>query len=306
VERDIEDGGGESLSSHTICILTPAPDYYEDWSWPREDYLRLFGGGLTFRSWTDPGDLTGFDLILPLLAWGYQRDCPAWFALLDRLEGLPVVNPAKVLRWNSDKAYLIDLEAEGVAIVPTLLRESLTDAALASAREIFGCAKLVVKPPISGGADGTYLIGASDPMPAEASGKRMLVQPFLPAIASEGELSLFYFGGQYSHAISKHPAEGDFRVQEQFGGEERPLDAPKDARGLAEAALAATQSLLDCKPLTYARIDMLRDEAGEVRLMELELIEPSLFLHFARDEGAMFAEAVLAKLKAAENWANSQ
>jgi hypothetical protein len=275
-----------------IATLTPAPDYYEDWSVPQADYRRLLGEDIAFRPWADPGDLSGFDLILPLLAWGYQRDCPAWFALLDRLESLPVTNPARVLRWNSDKAYLLDLDSEGVAIVPTAIRESLNDTALDFAREIFGTGRLVVKPPISGGADGTYLIGPSDPLPAEVTGKRMLIQPYLPAIAAEGELSLFYFGGHYSHAISKHPADGDFRVQEQFGGKERPLDAPEDARALAETVLSATQKLMDCGPLTYARIDMLRDEDGAVRLMELELIEPSLFLRFAADGGAAFADAV--------------
>jgi glutathione synthase/RimK-type ligase-like ATP-grasp enzyme len=275
-----------------ICILTPAPDYYEDWSVPAADYCRLLSADIAFRPWTDPGDLSGFDLIMPLLAWGYQRDCPAWFALLEQLEALPVANPAAVLRWNSDKAYLLELEAKGVAIVPTLMRGALNDAALETARDIFGSPQLVVKPPISGGADGTYLIGPSDPLPAEALGQRMLIQPFLPAITAEGELSLFYFGGHYSHAISKHPAEGDFRVQEQFGGQESAAGAPADAKALAEAALAATQKLQDCKPLAYARIDMLRDEDAAFRLMELELIEPSLFLKFASDNGAMFASTI--------------
>jgi glutathione synthase/RimK-type ligase-like ATP-grasp enzyme len=277
-----------------IAILTPAPDYYEDWSVPAADYRRLLGEDIAFRPWTDPGDLSGFDLILPLLAWGYQRDCPAWFALLDHLATLPVTNPPAVLRWNSDKAYLLELEAECVAIVPTLMHGALNEEALDTARDIFDSPRLVVKPPISGGADGTYLIGPSDPLPAEVVGQRMLIQPFLPAIAADGELSLFYFGGRYGHAISKHPAEGDFRVQEQFGGQERSLHAPDDAKTLAEAALAATQKLQGCQPLAYARVDMLRDEAGTVRLMELELIEPSLFLRFAEDEGAMFANAIFA------------
>jgi glutathione synthase/RimK-type ligase-like ATP-grasp enzyme len=277
-----------------IAILSPAPDYWENWLLPKAHYERLLGSDLMFRPWTDPGDLTGFDLILPLGAWGYQRDCEAWFALLDRMEqqALPVANPARILRWNSDKAYLTELEAEGVAIVPTAIRESMNDSVLDFAREIFCTTRLVVKPPISGGADGTFLIGPSDPLPAEAVGQRMLIQPFLPTIAGEGEFSLFYFAGQYSHAISKHPAEGDFRVQEQFGGEERELEAPIDAKALAEAALAATDRLHGCCPLTYARIDMLRGEDGAFRLMELELIEPSLFLHFASDDGAMFAEAI--------------
>jgi glutathione synthase/RimK-type ligase-like ATP-grasp enzyme len=281
-----------------IAILTPAPDYWENWSLPKAHYERLLGPDLTFRPWTDPGDLAGCGLILPLITWGYQRDVPAWYALLDRLEaeGLPLANPAQVLRWNSDKAYLVALAEEGVATVPTLIRESLSDAALANARDILESPRLVVKPPISGGADGTYLIGPSDPLPAEVVGQRMLVQPFLPAIAEEGEYSLFYFAGSYGHAISKHPADGDFRVQEQFGGVERGIDAPADAKALAEAALAATDQLLGCGPLTYARIDMVRDGEGIFRLMELELIEPSLFLQFAGDEGAMFAEAVRAQL----------
>jgi glutathione synthase/RimK-type ligase-like ATP-grasp enzyme len=281
-----------------IAILSPAPDYWENWSLPKAHYERLLGSDLMFRPWTDPGDLSGFNLITPLIAWGYQRDCEAWFALLDRMEeeSLPVVNPARILRWNSDKAYLTELEAEGVAIVPTAIRESMNDSVLDFAREIFGTGRLVVKPSISGGADSTYLLGPSDPLPAEAVGKRMLIQPFLPTIAEEGEFSLFYFAGLYSHAISKHPAKGDFRVQDQFGGEERELEAPIDAKALAEAALAATDRLHGCGPLTYARIDMLRGADGAFRLMELELIEPSLFLHFASDDGAMFAEAVKKRL----------
>jgi glutathione synthase/RimK-type ligase-like ATP-grasp enzyme len=275
-----------------IAILTPAAGYYEDWSVPKADYARLLGDDLIFRSWTDPGDLSGFDLILPLIAWGYQRDCPRWFALLDRLETLPVANPAKVLRWNSDKAYLVELADAGVSTVPTLIRESLNEAALDSAREIFGTSRLVTKPPISGGADGTFLIGPSDSLPPEAIGQRMLIQPFLHAISEEGEYSLFYFSGQYSHAISKHPAKGDFRVQEQFGGVERSVEAPADARALAEAAMAATQRRMACDALTYARIDMVRDSEGTFRLMELELIEPSLFLMHAPDGGEAFAEAI--------------
>ncbi len=256
------------------------------------DYRRLLGDDIVFRSWTEPGDLNNFDAILPLIAWGYQRDCPRWFALLDQLETIPVINPARVLRWNSDKAYLLDLENEGIAIVPTAIRESINEGALEFAREIFGCSKLVIKPPISGGADGTYLIGPSDPLPSEILGQPMLIQPFLSAIAVEGELSLFYFGGQYSHAISKHPAKGDFRVQEQFGGLEKAAEAPVDARELAESSLAATAKLMDCGPIAYARVDMVRDDDGILRLMELELIEPSLFLKFAPDGGACFANAI--------------
>jgi glutathione synthase/RimK-type ligase-like ATP-grasp enzyme len=121
-----------------IAILTPAPDYWENWSLPKAHYQRLLGPDLAFRSWTDPGDLSGFDLILPLDRVGVSAQCPRLVSrLLDRLEaeGLPLANPANVLRWNSDKAYLAELNEAGVATVPTLIRESMNDAALATARD---------------------------------------------------------------------------------------------------------------------------------------------------------------------------
>lgn len=270
-----------------IAILTPAPGYYEDWSTPAGHYRGLLGDALDFRPWTDPGDLSGFALVLPLLAWGYQRAPDEWYAALDGWAGLPCANAVEILRWNTDKGYLADLEAEGVAIVPTRVTDTLSDADLAVARGEWGAEALVVKPAISGGADGTYRLAAGDDLPADVTGQRMLVQPLMPRIASEGEYSLFLFDGQFSHAILKRPAAGDFRVQEQFGGTEIAIDAPASALALARAAIDAAPA----RPL-YARVDMVRDEAGDFRLMELELIEPSLFLQFAGDGGAMFAQAV--------------
>ncbi len=280
-----------------ICFLTPAENYEEDWSVLEADYWRLFGEALTFRRWTEPGELSGFDLVSPLLAWGYQRDCAGWFALLDRMEAesLAVCNPVRVLRWNSDKSYLAELDVAGVATVPTRISAALDDATLAQARTAFGTDLLVVKPPISGGADGTFRLAGSDALPDSVAGKRMMIQPFLPSIVAEGEYSLFYFGGVFSHSIIKRPAEGDFRVQDQFGGYEEAIAAPKAARALAEAALIETANITQTGALAYARVDMLRDGEGQFRLMELELIEPSLFLRFSGDNGAAFADAMLSR-----------
>src|SRR3546814_3504419 len=98
--------------------------------------------------WTDPGDLAGYDLVLPLFAWGYQRDVATWYALLDRLEreALPVVNTVPVLRWNSDKAYLAELGAKGVAVVPTVEVAALDDASLAEAMAALATGEIVIKP----------------------------------------------------------------------------------------------------------------------------------------------------------------
>ena len=275
-----------------VAILVPAPDYEEKWqpAFARKA-AALTAAGLIVeqRAWTDPGDLTGYDLVLPLFAWGYQRDVAAWYALLDRIEseGLPVVNPVPVLRWNSDKAYLAELGGKGVAVVPTVEVAALEDASLAEAMSELLTDEVVIKPAISGGADGTHRIAPGAPVPPDALGRRRLVQPMMSGILTEGEFSLFFFAGKFSHAIVKRPASGDFRVQEQFGGRETVWDASDAAQTLAAAALAAAPA-----PPVYARVDMVGDAAGRLHIIELELIEPSLFLHHAPDKGAAFGSAV--------------
>lgn len=279
-----------------VAILVPAPDYEEKWqpAFARKAAALTAAGLLVEqRIWTDPGDLAGHELILPLFAWGYQRDVARWYGLLDRIESeaLPMANPVPVLRWNSDKAYLADLAAKGVAVVPTVEVAALDAAALADARRALGTEEVVIKPAISGGADGTHRIAPDDSIPADALGQRRLVQPLMPGILTEGEFSLFFFGGRFSHAIVKRPAAGDFRVQEQFGGRETAWESSDAARTLAAMALAAVPV-----PPVYARVDMVGDAAGRLHVMELELIEPSLFLHHAADKGAAFAQAVYASV----------
>jgi glutathione synthase/RimK-type ligase-like ATP-grasp enzyme len=272
-------------------ILTPAPDFWEPWDWAYDvEAAALRAGGLEVeaRAWTDPGDLAGFDAVLPLVAWGYHLRFDQWCALLGRMgeaEGPPMINPPALLRWNSDKSYLAELAAAGVPTVASRTIDALDDAALGAARAHFG-EQLVIKPLVSASADDTYRIGPGDPVPAPVLGKRMLVQPFMPSIA-RGEYSLMLFDGQFSHCIVKTPKAGDFRVQPHLGGTETPATPPLGAIDLARAALAAAPA-----PAVYARVDMVEDEAGELRIMELELIEPALWLQHAPDGGAAFAAAI--------------
>jgi len=276
------------------AVLVPAPDYREEWGWAYDveaAALERAGFEVEAVAWTEAGDLGAFDVVLPLVVWGYHFRFAEWLALLDRMAapGAPrMINPPELLRWNSDKAYLEELAASGVPTVPSRTIAALDAQALAEARAAFGD-ELVIKPLVSAAADGTYRLSANDSIPDAARGKRMLVQPYLPSIAATGEYSLVLFGGAFSHAIVKRPKPGDFRVQPHLGGSETPCPPPPGAIELATAALAAAPA-----PATYARVDMVADDAGKLRIMELELIEPALWLQHAPDGGAAFGTAVRA------------
>jgi glutathione synthase/RimK-type ligase-like ATP-grasp enzyme len=273
-------------------LLCPAQDYPEAYDWAYDNQAEaLESAGFTVegRRWTADAPEAGADLVLPLVAWGYHQHIAQWHAFLDRLEAArtTVLNPIPLLRWNSDKSYLVELGAAGISTVPTIAVAALDDAALAHARTRFAPTELVVKPPVSAAADGTYRLAAGDEVPEAVRGKRMLIQPFQRAISTQGELSLLLFGGELSHALIKRPKPGDYRVQPHLGGTEMLCEAPSEAVALAYSALAAAPALA-----TYARVDMIADEAGNWQIMELELIEPALWLPRAPGSAERFAAAV--------------
>ena len=122
----------------------------------------------------------------------------------------------------------------------------------------------------------------------------MIIQPMIEEIARTGEFSLMLFGGVFSHSVVKRPKSGDFRVQPHLGGITLPSPPPPGAEELARAALAAAPA-----EATYARVDIVPDDEGVLRIMELELIEPALFLDHAPDGGAAFTRSILAAAQTA-------
>ncbi len=277
-----------------LAFLTPAPDYPEpcDWAFDVEaGAVRARGVEVDAVSWTEGHDLTGYDLVLPLVAWGYHLRYPQWLSFLDdlRARSLPVVNPPELLRWNSDKAYLKELGAKGIPSVQTIEAEALSDVDLTAAAARLDTPELVIKPPVSGGAFGTHRIRVGNEIPASEHGQRMMIQPFLPSIATEGEYAVILFAGTYSHTVVKRPKSGDFRVQPHLGGSTDPCEPPPGAIELAQASLAAAPA-----EATYARVDIVRGPDEQLQIMELELIEPALFLDVAPQGKDAFADAVVA------------
>jgi glutathione synthase/RimK-type ligase-like ATP-grasp enzyme len=283
-----------------IAVLVPDPAYPEPWRWAYDveaGILAEAGAEVEAVTWNDAGDLSAFDLVLPLVAWGYHLDYPRWLSVLLRAEreGWPMINSPELLRWNSDKAYLTELADAGVPTVPTLAVECCCDEDLEEARRRFGSDWLVIKPPVSASAMGAHRIGPKDDLPSDSRGKPMIVQPLIEEIARTGEFSLMLFGGEYSHVVVKRPKSGDFRVQEYHGGETSPCKSPPaGAIELAKTALASAPA-----EAVYARVDIVPDDEGVLRIMELELIEPALFLDHSPDAGAAFTRAILSAARKA-------
>jgi len=281
-----------------ITVLTPDPNdpsYAGQWPEVLARLDRTLAGGghrLTPTPWTDhvatADGLMAADLVLPVIAWGYHRRHSDWLTATRRWAeaGVRMVNPPSVLGWNSDKAYLARLAEGGVPIPPTIWTDGVTKAQVDVAFRAFGTDRIVVKPTVSAGAFRTLRLSPSEVLIDPPTGPAM-IQPYLPTIETEGETSLLFFGGKFSHAVNKRPVPGDFRIQVQFGGRYRSVEPSEAALAVAERVLAAVD-----EPLLYARIDLAPDAGGQWLLMEAELIEPDFYLANDPRRGAGLVEAV--------------
>ena len=250
--------------------------------------------------WDDEAiDWTRFAAVVVRSPWDYFVRPAEFAAWLDRVEalGAPLWNPVELLRWNMDKRYLRELERSGIRCVPTHWAEDASGGSLADVLRRNGWTHAVVKPVVSGGAHETSLVSAATLDDAAEAGFRRLarqgamVQPLVEEIRSEGEWSLLFFAGDFSHAVLKRPAAGDFRVQTAHGGREEAAAPPPDLVAFARQALAPVAG-----PWLYARVDICR-HAGAWALMELEMLEPSLFLSEDAAAPARFARAVAAVVR---------
>lgn len=258
---------------------------------------RLQRLGLEARAvvWSDP-DVAwkDFDLVVLRSTWDYFERFPAFEAWLARLERdrVPLQNPLPLVRWNIDQRSLGELQARGVRIVPTRFLDQGAAVDLAALLQEQRWGEAVLKPAVSGNAYRTVRIapgqGARHQQALETVLQHgaALVQPFVPEVLTAGELSLFFFEGAFSHAVRKVPAEGDFRVQESYGSTVSRVHPQPALIAQAEAILAA----LPLPPL-YVRIDGIPLAEG-LALMEVEAIEPSLFLSYAPEALDRYVAAV--------------
>jgi len=246
--------------------------------------------------WTEPLP-PALDALILRSTWDYHLRLSEFLAWVDAVEaaGIPLLNPPGTIRWNVDKKYLLEVEARGIPIVPTRHAARGSGVALPVLLRDAGWTEVVVKPSVSGGAFETWRAGpgAKDAVRFALQLERMdcLVQPFLPELVSEGEWSLLFFRGAYSHAVLKRPERGDFRVQEEFGGVAARAEAPPAVVEAAARALEASG-----QDTFYARVDGVV-RGGRLEVMELELVEPSLFLEPSPGAAERFVDALFRHLR---------
>jgi glutathione synthase/RimK-type ligase-like ATP-grasp enzyme len=248
--------------------------------------LERRGVNVAAIAWDDPNaQWDRFDAIVLRSTWDYHRridEFRAWLAAMEAQQ-VSLWNPAAVVRNNIHKGYLLELEARGIDVVPTvLLRDSRELDRVLTSR---GWERAVVKPAVSASAYRTHVVARGGAHPELATGE-WLVQPFVEEVTTRGEWSLLFAGNEYSHAVLKRPNDGDFRVQAELGGSAVATMPPQFLIEQARALLDAIPH-----PLLYARVDGIERD-GRLVLMELELTEPSLFLVTDPDAPSCFADAI--------------
>ncbi|XOV80310.1 MAG: RimK family alpha-L-glutamate ligase [Aestuariibacter sp.] len=257
--------------------------------------LKHVGWQVETVSWRATGiNWSDYDLVIIRSPWDYQQDADAFLHCLETIESESrLLNDLTTVKWNISKTYLQDVQEAGIAIVPTLFPNQLDSDTVNSAFTQFSCDELVIKPVISANADHTYRLTRSNLTGQLAQyqnifqRREFMLQPFIRNIMEEGEYSLFYFGEQFSHAIKKVPKSGDFRVQEEHGGQ--LFSVIPDAE-----LLCIAQDTLSCIPgkTLYARLDFVRYN-NRYMAMELELIEPSLYFNLDAESPQRFVHAML-------------
>ncbi len=277
----VTDAKRPQLTDDDRLVLTPAA---------------ALGVELVPARWDDPGeDWARFRKIILRSTWTYHQQLDRFEGWLGELEGLPVANALPTLRRNLRKTYLSELSSLGVPILPTAWPRVGDD--LATIARDHGWHDVVAKPVVSAGSWNTFRgppDALGDAQALSDAGVQMMLQAFCPAVLDEGEWSLIFLGGRFSHAILKVPAAQQYFVQEEYGGRILPRVAPAQLHTLARAALDAWR-LLAPEAALYARVDLLRGPEGYA-VAELELIEPSLYLGLDPQAPTRFATAILASL----------
>ena len=244
--------------------------------------MKMFGWTAEEISWRNKiVDWSDYDAVIVRSTWDYQNDAEKFVGVLEKINSLSYLeNDLNLMKWNMNKNYLFDLEQKGVRIVDTIWEKGFNRGFDIEYFTRLNSDEIIIKPNISANADNTFRLSKENinehitNLEKIFGSREFMVQPFLKNIIDEGEYSLFYFDGKFSHSVLKKPKENDFRVQEEHGGDIRPNKVSSEMILIGENIIQKLSTI----PL-YGRVDLVRTKQNEFALMELELIEPSLYLN---------------------------
>lgn len=264
------------------------------------------------KVWSDPSiDWSLADALVLRTTWDYfdrWEEFQRWLQAAQKVTTL--INPAACLHWNLDKHYILDLEKAGIPVVPSVIHRKQSEFPWEKACQTLPWDDLVIKPTVSGAAKDTYRATLSQGewhlAPAHSDTvedlwaslldrQDMMVQPFLPSVVAEGELSLMWLGGTVTHAVKKQAKPGDFRVQDDHGGTVVTHDMTSEERAFAEHAMDVTVDVMAQRDMgipLYARVDMVRDLYGSWAVSELEMVEPELWFRVCPEAALVLAQAI--------------
>lgn len=262
--------------------------------------MRNLGWAAEEISWKNKKIIwSNYDAVIVRSTWDYQDSPKDFINVLEKInKSTHLENDFDLMKWNMNKRYLFDLEQNGVKIVDTIWEKSFDPKTAVEYFKRFNTDEIIIKPNISANADNTFrltrerLVSNLSKLEQVFSKREFMVQPFLKSIIEEGEYSLFFFDGKISHAVLKKPKENDFRVQEEHGGDIQPINAPQNIISVAESIIRKLSTI----PL-YGRVDLVRTPRNDFALMELELIEPSLYLNKDNQAPQRFALAFAEKME---------
>lgn len=261
-------------------------------------FLQKKGLDIHAEIWDDPAvDWQRYDVALLKTPWDYHRKFAPFNQWLNKLEalGIQLLNDYPTVRWNFDKHYLQQVAEAGLPIIPSVFMNRGWAGQLETVFGQLGCDKIIVKPCISGGSNNTFVINKNytsqqyEEIAKLATTVDLVAQPFLEEI-KQGEWSFIFFNGVYSHTILKKPKAGDFRVQQAFGGTIEAVTP--NPQLIAQAGQYVTQF---GQNTLYARVDGVMVD-GTFKLMELELIEPFLYLSYGEGAKERYYEAIVGRL----------
>ncbi|MDX1631605.1 MAG: hypothetical protein R3234_07080 [Thermoanaerobaculia bacterium] len=274
---------------------------------PLHQALEARGADLVHPAWDDPEfDWGSCDACLIRTTWDYmerRRGFVSWAETVGARTRL--FNPAAVVRWNTHKSYLRELESAGIPVVPTVWLVPGERVILRAVLDREGWDRAFLKPAVGATARETRRFTAAGGELGAAQehldrllleqGEIVLLQPYLERVETEGELSAVFLDGELSHGVRKIPVPGDYRVQDDFGASDEPARIPPGLGATARRALRVAERVTGAD-LLYGRADFLRDREGIHRLTELELVEPSLFFRHADHAPDRLARGLLRRI----------